>query len=94
MEYLKDERLVDTMILRAAHKRDGVCLYGLIAKDGCSSGVDAHHIQTKGSGGDDDLKNLICLCRRHHNEAHARRVTPEQLYAVLKRFYGYTYEDE
>lgn len=35
-----------------------------------SPNVDAHHIKTRGSGGDDSLKNLAPLCRIHHTEVH------------------------
>ena len=72
-------------------KRDGCCLYGLIAKDGCVPGFDVHHLQTRGSGGDNSPENLICLCRKHHNEFHNGKISKEQLQAVLTRFYGYSY---
>lgn len=29
-----------------------------------------HHIRTRGSGGDDDPRNLLALCTTHHNEIH------------------------
>ena len=32
--------------------------------------VDAHHVTSKGSGGDDTLNNLMPLCRVHHSEIH------------------------
>ena len=32
--------------------------------------VDVHHFKSKGSGGGDELENLVSLCRRHHNEFH------------------------
>jgi hypothetical protein len=31
---------------------------------------DAHHVTTKGAGGDDVATNLMPLCREHHVEAH------------------------
>lgn len=31
----------------------------------------AHHLKTRGSGGDDVAENLISLCATHHNEVHA-----------------------
>ncbi len=31
---------------------------------------DAHHLKSRGAGGDDVPENLISLCRRHHCEAH------------------------
>ena len=90
---LKQERLVSPETLKRVKQRDGVCLWGLVARDGCSSGLDAHHIEFKGAGGDDDLKNLICLCRRHHQLAQERKIAPQALREVLSRFYGYTYEE-
>jgi hypothetical protein len=72
-------------------KRDGVCLWGLFKKDGCSGGLDAHHIITRGAGGPDDRKNLISLCRKHHMEAQEYRIKPEELRAVLIKMYGYKY---
>ena len=32
--------------------------------------VDVHHINSRGSGGDDSLANLVALCRFHHVELH------------------------
>jgi 5-methylcytosine-specific restriction endonuclease McrA len=31
---------------------------------------DAHHIKTRGSGGGDELENLIALCRACHTKVH------------------------
>lgn len=31
---------------------------------------DPEHIKTVGSGGGDNLENLMPLCREHHTEAH------------------------
>jgi 5-methylcytosine-specific restriction endonuclease McrA len=73
------------------YKRDGVCLWGLIKRDGCSGGLDVHHIDTRGSGGDDVRENLITLCRKHHNQAGAHRITPDELRTVLTKWYGYKY---
>jgi hypothetical protein len=81
-------RIADPEAIKAARKRDGCCLYGLISQDGCVEGFDVHHIETRGSGGSDLPNNLICLCRKHHQETHAGQITKEQLRGVLKRFYG------
>lgn len=35
-----------------------------------SANVDVHHIKTRGSGGNDELYNLMPVCRIHHNEVH------------------------
>lgn len=75
-------------------QRDGVCLAGLILKDGCSTDIDVHHIASRGSGGDDTLENMICLCRRHHNQAHAGLVTRGKLRAILHLYWNYGYTSQ
>lgn len=90
----KKSRVIDPLAILAARRRDGCCLYGLVAQDGCVPGYDAHHIDFKGAGGNDDVKNLICLCRKHHDQAQARRISAIRLREVLTQFYGYTYEEE
>ncbi len=77
---------------RVRTKRDGVCLYGLIHKDGCSGGLDAHHIIPEGIGGPDVDENLISLCRKHHNLAEARIIPSEVLQRILSHFFGYQYD--
>lgn len=57
----------------------------------CSGGLDPHHIKTKGSGGNDELKNLISLCRYHHDLAQSRRIPADELFEILADFYGYQY---
>lgn len=32
--------------------------------------VDAHHLSTKGSGGDDTKENCFPFCREHHSMIH------------------------
>lgn len=32
--------------------------------------TDLDHVKTRGSGGTDDKKNLMPLCRKHHSERH------------------------
>lgn len=88
--YPKRSRVEDLDLLRwVVEKRDGVCLYGLFKRDGCSGGLDPHHIVHRGAGGDDVEENIITLCRKHHNEAHAGKISKEELRAVLRRLYGY-----
>jgi len=84
-------RIVDTTATAQARARDGVCLYGLLHKDGCIDLLDGHHIEARGEGGDDVLENIISLCRKHHNMAEDRRITKEELYAILALYHGYTY---
>jgi len=74
--------------------RDGVCLAGMILRDGCTVGFDVHHIASRGSGGDDTLENMICLCRRHHNRAHNGRITRGKLREILYLYWKYDYSEE
>jgi hypothetical protein len=57
----------------------------------CSGGLDPHHIDTVGSGGNDDLKNLISLCRKHHDMAQARKISAGELKELLHDYYAYEY---
>jgi predicted restriction endonuclease len=88
--YLKPERIVSPDFNAQIRHRDKVCLVGLIRKDGsCSEGVDCHHIETRGSGGDDVEENGITLCRFHHNLAHSGRLTAKELHDILIYYYGF-----
>jgi hypothetical protein len=89
----KPLHIVDSTAKRRVRtKRDGVCLYGLLHKDGCSAGLDAHHIIPEGVGGPDVDENLISLCRKHHNMAEAHQIEPEELRRILTHFFGYQYD--
>lgn len=47
--------------------------------------VDIHHIEPKGMGGSkkkDYIHNLIALCRKDHERAHANEITKEQLNSI------------
>ena len=83
---------MDTEATAKARSRDGVCLYGLLHKDGCQGPLDGHHINAVGEGGDDVITNIISLCRWHHGLAEDRRITKEELFAILALYHGYTYE--
>ena len=51
--------------------------------------VDIHHIRLLSAGGTDKIDNLIGLCRRHHDQAHAGILTEEKLLNIIKkRNYG------
>ena len=89
---VKHIRIVDTEGTRKARQRDGVCLYGLLHKDGCRGGLDGHHIEARGEGGDDVINNIISLCRWHHGMAEDRRITKVELFAILALYHGYKYE--
>jgi len=50
-------------------------------------GVDIHHIEAKGMGGSktkDYIENLMLLCRRCHQEAHAGIISKSSLKTVHK----------
>lgn len=89
-----EQRVSSPETILRARRRDGVCLAGLVLRDGCAGGVDVHHIASRGAGGDDTLENMICLCRKHHNQAHAGRIKRGRLRAILRLYWGYSYTDE
>jgi 5-methylcytosine-specific restriction endonuclease McrA len=70
-------------------QRDGICLYGLFRKDGCSGPLDPHHIVFKSAGGEDEKENLITLCRKHHRLAQANAIPKAELFDILTRLYQY-----
>ena len=90
----KHVRISDRSIVKAAIQRDGVCLYGLYKRQGCSAGLDPHHMDTRGSGGDDSLKNIITLCRAHHQLAQTNVITKAELREILSIYYHYEYEEK
>ena len=47
---------------------------------------DIHHISPKGMGGragKDRIDNLIALCRKCHEDAHASKISKEGLRAII-----------
>lgn len=90
----KPHRLIDEDAIERARQRDGCCLLGLYTQDGCTGGFDVHHIETRGSGGDDVLTNLVGLCRKHHNLVHAGYYSKNQLRWLLWRYFHYEYKSE
>lgn len=61
----KPKRKVDKELLRSFREKPCV-----VNKD-CIGEVCAHHVKTRGSGGDDVASNLIAVCVKHHNEIHS-----------------------
>ena len=47
--------------------------------------VDIHHIKYKSRGGKDEIRNLIALCRKCHDKAHAEKIKEGE----LKLIHGY-----
>ncbi len=87
-------RIVSPQTIERVRMRDGICLAGLILRDGCSGGYDVHHIASRGSGGNDTLENLIVLCRRHHNMAHYGLISRGRLREILNLYWNYSYTPE
>ncbi len=61
MSIAKPKRIKDAVLL--AEFRTKPCLI-------CGNKSDPCHIKSKGSGGGDEVNNLINLCRLHHRESH------------------------
>lgn len=36
------------------------------------SECELHHVRSRGKGGDDQIENLACICRRCHQKAHVQ----------------------
>ena len=70
----RKRRVVSPALRRALASRDRGCRF-----PGCESRrfVDAHHVQHWSHGGETNLDNLICLCRRHHRLVHERGYSVE-----------------
>jgi hypothetical protein len=47
---------------------------------------DIHHIIFRSQGGTDDIKNLMALCRRQHDQAQAREIPGGELQYVHNCF--------
>ncbi len=47
------------------------------------SGLDPHHVHSKGAGRLDIQWNLIALCRRCHSDVHDGRILRDDLLAVV-----------
>jgi len=56
----------------------------------------AHHVKTKGAGGDDVEENLMPLCHIHHAEIHQLSLTRfTEKYPMVKTFlrlFGWKYD--
>ena len=91
----KIKRIKDNSALKwVKSRRDGGCMVGIYYPDfgPCCEGFDAHHITSRGAGGDDVKENLISLCRVHHNMVHNGKISKRQLRTILECYYGYNYE--
>lgn len=57
---------------------------------GTDQGYQVHHIQSRGSGGDDVPQNLICLCYECHRKFHDGNIKREVFERIVKRRNDYT----
>ena len=48
--------------------------------------VDIHHVKYKSRGGQDDIGNLMALCRKHHTEAHNEILKENELRKLHYKF--------
>ncbi len=48
--------------------------------------VDIHHIVPKSLGGEDVYKNLIAVCREHHNQCHNKTFSEKEVKKIHKTF--------
>lgn len=82
------------MLKWVVEERDRVCMYGFFRDDPCQFGLDPHHIVPRSAGGGDISKNLITLCRRHHDMAEEHKISPDDLREILVEVYGEEYGKE
>lgn len=47
---------------------------------------DIHHINYRSRGGDNNITNLMAICRYHHDLAHAEVLTEDQLQEIHNAF--------
>lgn len=75
----------------AAARDKGLCIAGLILKDGCVGMLGVAHIHSWGGHGQssDVLENLITLCNRHHRMHEEGVLSDIFLQGVLYTYYGY-----
>lgn len=79
MMYPKKKRIKNKKEIEKARKK--YCEYC-----GRTWGIEVHHIKTRGSGGNDELSNLVSLCADCHTKAHNGQIPKRNLkYIVEKR---------
>jgi 5-methylcytosine-specific restriction endonuclease McrA len=84
----KPGRIIDISVINEIRDKHCCCLVGFDGRFGkCSdSGIDMHHIISRGSGGGDVKGNLIRLCRHHHQMCHNALISKKILYEILDKF--------
>lgn len=71
----KKKRVIDRELLETVRKLPCMCC----GKQAPAFAIEAHHITTRGAGGDDVADNLMPLCGEHHREWHAPYKGPSYL---------------
>lgn len=79
----KNPRIKNKKLLKEI-KEIGYCEYC-----GNPNNLEAHHITSKGAGGNDEPFNLICLCHGCHMRAHSGRIDREKLREIVRRRESY-----
>lgn len=72
---VKNEKIVDQL-----KKEIGYCEYC-----GSSFRLEAHHIKSRGAGGDDNRNNLIVLCHACHSNVHDGNILRDTLRTIITR---------
>lgn len=99
---MKDKRIVDKNLLElvrrlpclaCTHKDPLGALAAIRGDWDCMS--DAHHVKTRGAGGDDVATNVMPLCREHHADWHRRgEAWMSQTYQTVRRWLEGARRDE
>lgn len=55
--------------------------------------LQIHHIRKRSQLGGNELENLFQLCAKHHARAERRKISADELRAILTIYYGYQYEN-
>lgn len=60
-----------------------------------SEQVEMHHVVFRSQGGRGVWRNLVPLCKEHHNKAHSDRKYSDALRSAFRKMYGeHHYKDE
>jgi 5-methylcytosine-specific restriction endonuclease McrA len=51
-----------------------------------NNGLQIHHIIYRSHGGSDEVENNICLCVKHHDQAHQEKLSKGELTTIHRYF--------
>ena len=60
-------------LCRMLDDRDGGCIVC-----GAISNIEHHHVIRRSHGGDDTAGNMVCLCRKHHDQCDTAATAEER----------------